>query len=59
MYLQATTVDIEDKFRPVTLSAIYCPLKHNNTKWHYENLSQEETSTLSINVGVKADDKKR
>lgn len=37
-YLQATSVTIEDVHGPTTLSAIYCPPKHNNKKVHFEEL---------------------
>lgn len=31
-YLQATNIMIEDDHEPITMSAIYYPLKHNNKK---------------------------
>lgn len=38
--LQATSVNIEDKTGTITISAIYCPPKHINTKQHYEHFFQ-------------------
>lgn len=35
-YLQATSVTIEEEHGPITLSATYCPPKHQNKKEHFE-----------------------
>lgn len=39
-FLQATSVIIEDELSPLTISAIYCPPKHNNKKEDYEEFFQ-------------------
>lgn len=61
----AITIDIEDKFVPVTILSIYCPSKQKNKKQHYENVFntlcnkwrrlQRQTS----NLGIKIDNYKR
>lgn len=35
-YLQATSISVEDKLGNITISAIYCPPKHNNKREHYQ-----------------------
>lgn len=37
---QATSVNIEDGYRTLKISAIHCPPKHGNMKHHFEHFFQ-------------------
>lgn len=38
-YLKVTRVTVDNSLSPITISAVHCPLKHNNKKNHFNQFS--------------------